>query len=122
MSKYNYTYEEYSQDTRSYTVESDVKLTREEIQDMALSCSMVEGATYKSKNSIATFKGTEFGDDSQTEFGGDEIKEEDEQASGPTNGQDLSWPLALAQGPRTKLQGPSGKLQAPSSKLDKTTL
>ena len=61
---------------RSYTVESDVKLTREEIQDMALSCSMVEGATYKSKNSIATFKGTEFGDDSQTEFGGDETKEE----------------------------------------------
>ena len=77
MSKYNYTYEEYSQDTRSYTVESDVKLTREEIQDMALSCSMVEGATYKSKNSIATFKGTEFGDDSQTEFGGDKTKEKE---------------------------------------------
>ena len=79
MTKYNYTYEEYSQDTRSYTVESDVKLTREEIQDMALSCSMVEGATYKSKNSIATFKGTEYGGDSQTEYGGDEIKEEEEQ-------------------------------------------
>ena len=79
MSKYNYTYEEYSQDTRSYTVESDVKLTQEEIQEMALSCSMVEGATYKSKNSKATFKGTEFGDDSQTEYGGDEIKEEEEQ-------------------------------------------
>ena len=46
---------------------------------MALSCSMVEGATYKSKNSIATFKGTEFGDDSQTEFGGDETVEEDEE-------------------------------------------
>ena len=79
MSKYNYTYEEYSQDTRSYTIESDVKLTQEEIQEMALSCSMVEGATYKSKNSIATFKGTEFGGDSQTEYGGDEIKEEEEQ-------------------------------------------
>ena len=79
MTKYNYTYEEYSQDTRSYTVESDVKLTQEEIQEMALSCSMVEGATYKSKNSKATFKGTEFGDDSQTEYGGDEIKEEEEQ-------------------------------------------
>jgi len=78
MTKYNYTYEEYSQDTRSYTVESDVKLTQEEIQEMALSCSMVEGATYKSKNSIATFKGTEYGGDSQTEYGGDEIKEEDE--------------------------------------------
>ena len=79
MSKYNYTYEEYSQDTRSYTVESDVKLTQEEIQEMALSCSMVKGATYKSKNSKATFKGTEFGDDSQTEYGGDKIKEEEEQ-------------------------------------------
>ena len=74
--KYNYTYEEYSQDTRSYEIESDVKLTREEIQDMALSCDMIEGATYKDKNSMATFKGTEFGDDSQTEFGGDEPKEE----------------------------------------------
>ena len=31
MTKYNYTYEEYSQDTRSYTVESDVKLTQEEM-------------------------------------------------------------------------------------------
>tara|TARA_R100000935_G_scaffold43287_1_gene65655 strand:+ start:43 stop:285 length:243 start_codon:yes stop_codon:yes gene_type:complete len=75
--KYNYTYEEYSQDTRSYTVESDVKLTTQEIQDMALSCDMVEGATYKDKNSKATFKGTELGDDSQTEFGGDETKEID---------------------------------------------
>ena len=79
MAKYNYTYEEYSQDTRSYKVESDVKLTEEEIQDMALSCAMVGGATYKTKNSKATFEGTEFGDDSQTEFGGDEIKEEDEE-------------------------------------------
>ena len=39
-----------------------------------------------------------------------------------TDGQDLSWPLALAPGPRTKLQAASGKLQAPSCKLDKTTL
>ena len=77
--KYFYTYDEYSQDTRSYEIESDVELTREKIQDMALSCDMVEGATYKSKNSKATFEGTEFGDDSQTIFGGDEIKEEDEE-------------------------------------------
>jgi hypothetical protein len=77
--KYNYTYEEYSQDTRSYEIKSDVELTREEIQDMALSCDMVEGATYKDKNSTATFKGTEFGDDSQTEFGGDEPKEEEDE-------------------------------------------
>ena len=49
-------------------------------------------------------------------------EEQSEQASGPTDGQDLSWPLALARGPRTKLQAASGKLQATSSKLDKTTL
>ena len=47
---------------------------------------------------------------------------DNEQASGPTNGQDLSWPLALAPGPRTKLQGPSHKLQASSCKLDKIKL
>ena len=76
--KYNYTYEEYSQDTRNYKVESDVKLTEEEIQDMALSCSMVNGATYTNINSKATFICTEFGDDTETEYGGDEIKEEDE--------------------------------------------
>ena len=76
--KYFYTYEEYSQDTRSYEFESDIKLTREEIQDMALSCDMVEGATYKDKNSIATFTGTEFGDDSQTEFGGDCPKDDED--------------------------------------------
>ena len=45
-----------------------------------------------------------------------------EQASGSTNGQDLSWPCALAPGSRTMLQGSSGKLQASSGKLDKTTL
>ena len=51
-----------------------------------------------------------------------EEDQEDEQEARITNGQDLSWPLALAPGPRTKLQAPSGKLQASSSKLDKTTL
>ena len=47
---------------------------------------------------------------------------DNEQASGPTNGQDLSWSLALAQGPGPELQATSGKLQASSSKLDKKTL
>ena len=47
---------------------------------------------------------------------------DNEQASGPTNGQDLSWPLALAPGPGPELQATSCKLQAPSCKLDKTTL
>ena len=45
-----------------------------------------------------------------------------EQETRITDGQDLSWPLALAPGPRTKLQAASHKLQASSCKLDKTTL
>ena len=80
--KYNNTYEEYSQDTRSYEVESDAKLTQLQIQEIALGCDMTDGYTYlggeKDKRFKATFKGTEFGDDSQTEYGGDETKEEDE--------------------------------------------
>ena len=47
---------------------------------------------------------------------------ESEQASGSTNGQDLSWPCTLAGEPGTKLQASSSKLQAPSCKLDKTKL
>jgi hypothetical protein len=80
--KYNYTYEEYSQDTRSYEIASDVMLTEEEIQDIALGCSLTDGYTYEGggagKRFKATFKGTEFGDDSQTEYGGDKIKQTDE--------------------------------------------
>ena len=45
-----------------------------------------------------------------------------EQKPRTTNGQDLSWPLALASGPGTKLQAASCKLQAPSCKLDKIKL
>ena len=45
-----------------------------------------------------------------------------EQTTRYINGQDLSWPLALAPGPGTMLQGSSGKLQASSSKLDKIKL
>ena len=80
--KYNYTYEEYSQDTRSYEIESDVKLTEEEIQDIALGCDIKDGYTYlggeKGKRFKATFTGTEIGDDVQTEYGGDETKEEND--------------------------------------------
>ena len=49
-------------------------------------------------------------------------EQKSEQKPRTTNGQDLSWPLALARGPRTKLQAASGKLQASSGKLDKIKL
>ena len=69
--KYFYTYDEYSQDTRSYEIESDVKLTKSEVQDLALGCTMEEGSTNTDKNSKATFKGTDYGDDAQVEYAGD---------------------------------------------------
>ena len=74
--KYFYTYNEYSQDTRSYEIESDVELTKSEIQDLALGCTMEEGSTNSDKNSKATFMGTEYGDDTQVEYGGDWTKDE----------------------------------------------
>ena len=81
--KYKYTYQEWSQDTREYEVESDIKLTQLQIQEIALGCDMTDGYTYlggeKDKRFKAIFKGTEFGDDAQTEYGGDETKEEDDE-------------------------------------------
>ena len=47
---------------------------------------------------------------------------DNEQATGASNGPRLRATLAMAQGSRTKLQATSGKLQASSSKLDKTKL
>ena len=78
--KFKYTYQEWSQDTREYEVESDVMLTEQEIQDIALGCDLTDGYIYtggeKNKRFQATFKGTEFGDDSQTAYSGSKIKEE----------------------------------------------
>jgi len=76
--KYFYTYAEYSQDTRSYEIESDVKLTKSEVQDLALGCTMEEGSTNSDKNSKATFKGTGYRDDAQVEYAGEFIENDDE--------------------------------------------
>ena len=77
--KYFYTYDEYSQDTRSYEIESDVELTKSEVQDLALGCTMEEGSTNADKNSKATFIGTDYGDDAQVEYGGDWTKDDEEE-------------------------------------------
>lgn len=69
--KYKYTYEEWSQDTRTYEIESDKKLTQEEIIDIASSTSMDEKRPYQTKDFVCKFKGTEWGDDSQFEITGD---------------------------------------------------
>jgi len=79
--KYFYTYDEYSQDTRSYEIESDVELKKEQVQEIALGCSLTDGYTYvggeKDKRFKATFTGTEIGDDVQTEYGGDWTKDDE---------------------------------------------
>ena len=50
------------------------------MQDIALGCDLKDGYTYeggkKGEKYKAKFIGTEFGDDSQPEYGGDEYKEE----------------------------------------------
>ena len=78
--KYKYTYQEWSQDTREYEVESDVMLTEQEIQEISLGCTLTDGYIYKGgekdKRFKATFKGTVFGDDSQTSYSGNKRKEE----------------------------------------------
>ena len=80
--KYKYTYQEWSQDTREFEIESDVQLTEEEIQDISMGCNFTDGYTYlggeKDKRFKATFKGTEFGDDTQTNISGDEVKEDED--------------------------------------------
>ena len=67
MSKYKYTYRfsETSVDTRYYKVESNTKLTKSEMQDLAWSVEQTEGETFKCNEGKATFEGTEIGDDAQ---------------------------------------------------------
>jgi hypothetical protein len=78
--KYKYTYNEQSVDVREYEVESDVMLTEKEVQDIALNCELKDGYTCEGgeegQKYKAKFIGTEFGDDAQPEYGGDEYKEE----------------------------------------------
>lgn len=69
--KYKYTYNEWSQDTRKYEIESNVKLSEEEIIDIACSTSMNENSMYKTKNFSCKFKGVDWGDDAQFKITGD---------------------------------------------------
>tara|TARA_R100000353_G_scaffold2288_1_gene3393 strand:- start:367 stop:597 length:231 start_codon:yes stop_codon:yes gene_type:complete len=75
--KYTYYYEETSQDTRCWEIESEVKLTEDEIQDLALETTFEDGDTSSGDTYKVTFKCTEYGDDCQCEITGDEIKQED---------------------------------------------
>ena len=63
MSKYKYTYKfsEETTDIRYYTVQSNKKLTRSEMQDIAWSVEQTEGETYIDERGKARFGGTEYG-------------------------------------------------------------
>ena len=72
MKNYKYHVEEYSQDVRLYLVESEEKLTKEEIYEAFPEVGLVEGATNITEKGIkVTFKGTEYGDDSQVNIDGE---------------------------------------------------
>ena len=57
--KYFYTYEEYSQDTRSFEIESDKELSKKEITNFACSVDLVDDATYEEDGVVVKFTGTE---------------------------------------------------------------
>ena len=63
--KYTYRFSEQTLDTRYYKVESNTKLTKSEMQDLAWSVEQTEGETFKCNEGKATFEGTEIGDDAQ---------------------------------------------------------
>ena len=79
--KYKYTYrvEETSQDTRNYTVESDVQLTESEIIDCLGNVSISpEKNSFVFEDGIkTTFEDTEWGDDCQIDISGDKVKDEE---------------------------------------------
>ena len=74
--KYFYTYEEYSQDTRSFEIESDRQLSKGEITDLACSVELKDGSTYEEDGAVVKFTGTDIGCDIQTEYGGDDTTDE----------------------------------------------
>ncbi len=90
MSKYTYEVEEYSQDSRHYTIESNVMLTESQIYESFTEVDLVENSTSElditpnsTEKSFQTikviFKGTEYGDDAQVNITGDELYNEYEE-------------------------------------------
>ena len=78
MSKYTYVVEEWSTDSRRYTVKSDRKLTESELQDAYKEIGIPEQGTSdtfdelpydgKEVDIIGVYQGTEYGHDAQMEI------------------------------------------------------
>ena len=63
--KYRYTHEEQSVDIRTWTVESDVPLTDEQVGELCSEHGYAEGQVAHLDTSSVEYHGTEYGDDSQ---------------------------------------------------------
>ena len=63
--KYRYTHEEQSVDIRTWTVESDVPLTDEQVGELCSEHGYAEGQVAHLDTSSVEYLGTEYGDDSQ---------------------------------------------------------
>ena len=75
--KYTYNVEETSQDTRNYTVESDVPLTHDEIVDTLCNVKILASTnSYTDDEVKITYEDTEWGDDCQINISGDSMKDE----------------------------------------------
>ena len=65
--KYKYKVEETSQDTRHFIIESVVELDEDEINDCITSVDY-DDPNFNGDNYKVSFKGTEYGDDSQVDI------------------------------------------------------
>ena len=73
---YTYHVKEYSRDNRLYLIESENKLTEDEVHEALLEVALVDDATNITKDGIkVTFQGTQYGDDAQVNIEGN-LKEE----------------------------------------------
>ena len=68
--KYKYRVEETSQDTRHFIIESAVELDEDEINDCITNVDLDKPNTYEDDDYKVSFKGTEYGDDSQVDIKG----------------------------------------------------
>ena len=55
MKKYKYTYAEWSQDTKTWEIESNKQLTEEEVIGIASNSSMDEKSSYKTKDFVCNY-------------------------------------------------------------------
>tara|TARA_Y100000114_G_scaffold13718_1_gene11088 strand:- start:249 stop:509 length:261 start_codon:yes stop_codon:yes gene_type:complete len=85
--RFNYKFEETSTDTRHFYIESEVELTEDEARLLISEVSLTDNDSssgdindwdIQQKGSYkVTFKGTEYGDNTDIEITGDDVKEED---------------------------------------------